>query len=72
LRPASPYKDRLKLKVEDETLGIRLVDHVIFNKKGYYSFPEHKEISVDTITCKPKPYMVKMHYAGYYINLPAQ
>lgn len=30
-----------QLKSAGETLGIRLLDHIIFNHKGYYSFLEH-------------------------------
>lgn len=33
-----------RLKVAGETLGIGLLDHIIFNKKGYYSFLEHGEL----------------------------
>jgi DNA repair protein RadC len=33
-----------RLKAAGETLGIGLLDHIIFNKKGYYSFLEHGEI----------------------------
>lgn len=33
-----------QLKEAGETLGIRLIDHIIFNQKGYYSFLEHDEI----------------------------
>jgi DNA repair protein RadC len=33
-----------KLKAAGETLGIRLLDHIIFNQKGYYSFLENKEL----------------------------
>jgi len=33
-----------RLKTAGETLGIRLLDHIIFNQKGYYSFLEHGEI----------------------------
>jgi DNA repair protein RadC len=33
-----------RLKASGETLGIRLLDHIIFNQKGYYSFLEHGEI----------------------------
>jgi DNA repair protein RadC len=33
-----------QLKAAGETLGIRLLDHVIFNQKEYYSFLEHDEI----------------------------
>ena len=32
-----------QLKLSGETLGIRLLDHIIFNHKGYYSFLEHGE-----------------------------
>lgn len=32
-----------QLKAAGETLGIRLLDHIIFNQKGYYSFLEHGE-----------------------------
>jgi DNA repair protein RadC len=32
-----------QLKSAGETLGIRLLDHIIFNHKGYYSFLEHGE-----------------------------
>lgn len=33
-----------QLKTAGETLGIRLLDHIIFNHKDYYSFLEHGEI----------------------------
>lgn len=33
-----------RLKESGETLGIKLLDHIIFNHKGYYSFLENKEI----------------------------
>jgi len=33
-----------RLKAAGETLGIRLLDHIIFNQKGYYSFLEHGEL----------------------------
>ena len=33
-----------QLKAAGETLGIRLLDHIIFNHKGYYSFLENGEI----------------------------
>jgi DNA repair protein RadC len=33
-----------RLKAAGETLGIRLLDHVIFNQKGYYSFLENGEL----------------------------
>lgn len=33
-----------QLKSAGETLGIRLLDHIIFNHKGYYSFLEHGEL----------------------------
>ena len=33
-----------QLKSAGEILGIKLLDHIIFNQKGYYSFTEKKEI----------------------------
>lgn len=33
-----------QLKSAGETLGIRLLDHIIFNHKEYYSFLEHGEL----------------------------
>ena len=33
-----------QLKFAGETLGIRLLDHIIFDRKGYYSFLEKGEI----------------------------
>jgi DNA repair protein RadC len=33
-----------QLQSSGEILGIRLADHIIFNKKGYYSFLEHGEL----------------------------
>ncbi|HHT9111300.1 MAG TPA: RadC family protein [Candidatus Brocadiaceae bacterium] len=33
-----------QLRNAGETLGIRLLDHIIFNQKGYYSFLEHNEL----------------------------
>ena len=33
-----------RLSASGETLGIRLLDHVIFSEAGYYSFLEHGEI----------------------------
>jgi len=33
-----------QLKAAGETLGIKLLDHIIFNNKGYYSFLEHNEL----------------------------
>ena len=33
-----------RLKAAGETLGIKLLDHMIFNHKGYYSFLEKGEI----------------------------
>ncbi len=32
-----------RLKAAGETLGIMLIDHIIFNNKSYYSFLEHEE-----------------------------
>ncbi|MBW2108977.1 MAG: hypothetical protein JRI36_09975 [Deltaproteobacteria bacterium] len=43
-----PSKDDIavtkQLKAAGETLGIKLLDHIIFNHKGYYSFLESKEL----------------------------
>lgn len=33
-----------RLRVAGETLGVRLLDHVIFSLEGYYSFLEHGEM----------------------------
>ena len=33
-----------QLKSAGETLGIRLLDHIIFDRKDYYSFLEKGEI----------------------------
>lgn len=33
-----------RLLTAGELLGIRLLDHIIFNQKGYYSFLEHDEM----------------------------
>lgn len=33
-----------QLKASGETLGIRLLDHIIFNQKGYYSFLDQGEL----------------------------
>ncbi len=33
-----------RLKTAGETLGIRLLDHIIFNHRGYYSFLEHGDL----------------------------
>jgi DNA repair protein RadC len=33
-----------RLKAAGETVGIRLMDHIIFNQKGYYSLMEHGEL----------------------------
>jgi DNA repair protein RadC len=34
-----------RLKAAGETLGIKLLDHIIFNHKGYYSFLEYDEFN---------------------------
>lgn len=34
-----------RLRVSGETLGVKLLDHIIFSHRGYYSFLEHGEIS---------------------------
>jgi DNA repair protein RadC len=45
LRPSKEDVDITKsLKAAGETLGIRLLDHIIFNHQGYYSFLEKGEI----------------------------
>jgi DNA repair protein RadC len=33
-----------RLKAASEILGLNLLDHIIFNAKGYYSFAENNEI----------------------------
>ena len=33
-----------QLKSAGQTLGIRLLDHIIFNHKGYFSFQENREL----------------------------
>jgi len=44
----SPSKDDTeitkKLKTAGETLGIKVLDHIIFSHKGYYSFLENDEV----------------------------
>ena len=44
----TPSQDDLvitrQLKSAGETLGIRLLDHIIFSHKGYYSFKENNEL----------------------------
>lgn len=45
LTPSTEDKEiTVQLKSAGETLGIRLLDHIIFNHKGYYSFLEHGEL----------------------------
>ena len=45
LKPSREDMDiTLQLKTAGETIGIRLLDHIIFNHKGYYSFLENGEI----------------------------
>lgn len=45
LEPSSEDKEITEqLKCAGETLGIRLLDHIIFNQKGYYSLLEHGEL----------------------------
>jgi len=34
-----------QLKTAGETLGIKLLDHIIFSHKGYYSFLENGELN---------------------------
>jgi len=47
----TPSKDDVeitrKLKVAGETLGIRVLDHIIFSHKGYYSFLENNKLDED-------------------------
>jgi DNA repair protein RadC len=44
----TPSKDDIavtnQLKAAGETLGIKLLDHIIFNHKGYYSFVENNKL----------------------------
>ena len=44
----TPSKDDIaitrQLKSAGETLGTRLLDHIIFSHKGYYSFMENIEL----------------------------
>lgn len=44
----TPSKDDVeitrKLKAAGETLGIKVLDHIIFSHKGYYSFLESNEL----------------------------
>ena len=44
----TPSKDDAEitrtLKIAGETLGIKVLDHIIFSHKGYYSFLENNEI----------------------------
>ncbi len=35
----------MQLKSGGETLGIRLLDHIIFNQKDYYSFLENGDLT---------------------------
>ena len=48
-RQCHPSKDDVeitrRLKAAGETLGIRVLDHIIFSHKGYYSFPENNELN---------------------------
>lgn len=47
----SPSKDDVeitqKLKAAGETLGIKVLDHIIFSHKGYYSFLENNQLDGD-------------------------
>ena len=43
LSPSAPDREAAqRLKEAGELLGIPLLDHIIFNHKGYYSFLEHE------------------------------
>src|SRR3990172_11366129 len=44
-----------QLKVAGETLGIKLLDHIIFNNKVYYSFLEHNELYLNLAPNRPLP-----------------
>jgi len=33
-----------RIKEAGKILGVNLLDHIIFNSKGYYSFVEHDEL----------------------------
>lgn len=45
LEPSRADKDiTLKLKQASDILGIRFLDHIIFNSKGYFSFAEHNHL----------------------------
>ena len=44
-----------QLKAAGETLGIKLLDHIIFNNKGYYSFLEHNELYLNLAPNRPLP-----------------
>ncbi len=45
----TPSKDDVEitrgLKTAGETLGIRVLDHIIFSRRGYYSFLENNELA---------------------------
>ena len=46
--PLTPSKEDLqitdRLKAAGDLLGIKLLDHIVFNRKGYYSLVEHGEL----------------------------
>jgi DNA repair protein RadC len=46
--PLTPSREDIevtnRLKTAGELLGIKLLDHIIFNAKGHYSFLEHQEV----------------------------
>lgn len=45
LKPSREDMDVTRqLKAAGETLGLKLLDHIIFNRKGYYSFLEEGEL----------------------------
>jgi len=45
LKPSDEDKQIMKrLKDAANVLGLNLLDHIIFNAKGYYSFAEKEEI----------------------------
>jgi len=47
----TPSKDDVeitqKLRAAGETLGIKVLDHIIFSHKGYYSFLENNKLDGD-------------------------
>ena len=45
VEPSAEDRDvTARLKAAGETLGVRLLDHIIFSARGYYSFLEKEEV----------------------------